>query len=278
MRSVLRGSSATWEVCPGVRSRAGSRVFRTHTEALYFLRDVARDSYTLARTVTELRRLGAHLGLRLHRADPEEFLQIVARWLVDGTLAIYPLTSRMADREMVAEVPETETYVPLPPSPAERKTWIEVQLLDEDGEPVASERYWIRLPDGSVRQGRLDNHGLVRIEPLDEGECVVRWPTLDDTAATLEVSLTPATARTYVPTVPRPPVDTIRTWIELELWDDDGSPVASAAYHLEASDGSVHEGTLDGIGRARIDGIPPGMCHVRFSGIDDDAWIEPPKP
>jgi hypothetical protein len=41
-----------------------------------------------------------------------------------------------------------------------RKNWIEIELLDEEGEPVAGETYEIALPDGSVASGTLDEKGF----------------------------------------------------------------------------------------------------------------------
>jgi len=54
------------------------------------------------------------------------------------------------------------------------------------------------------------------------------------------------------------------TWIEIELLDDDGQPVAGAEYKIKLPDGSIHKGTLDGNGLARYDGIVPGQCSVTF--------------
>ncbi|MCX4247432.1 MSCRAMM family protein [Paraliomyxa miuraensis] len=55
-----------------------------------------------------------------------------------------------------------------------------------------------------------------------------------------------------------------KSWIDLVLSDSDGEPVAGAKYQVEAADGSVHEGTLDGDGCATVRGIEPGTAVVRF--------------
>jgi hypothetical protein len=59
------------------------------------------------------------------------------------------------------------------------KTWIGFQLVDEDREPAAGEFYRIRVTDGSVREGRLDSQGEVRIYNIDPGTCVISFPDLD---------------------------------------------------------------------------------------------------
>jgi hypothetical protein len=61
-------------------------------------------------------------------------------------------------------------------------------------------------------------------------------------------------------------------WIEIELLDDDGEPVAGAQYEVKLTDGSVRRGSLDDKGRARIDDIPPGMCSVYFPEYDAREW------
>jgi len=58
------------------------------------------------------------------------------------------------------------------------KTWVEVQLLDPNDRPVANERYSLQLPDGSVRTGKLDNEGIVRVRGIDPGTCKISFPDI----------------------------------------------------------------------------------------------------
>lgn len=62
-------------------------------------------------------------------------------------------------------------------------------------------------------------------------------------------------------------------WIEIELVDEDGKPVAGEKYlvTLPNSEAAI-TGTTDEKGRARIDGIDPGNCKVTFPDLDKDAW------
>ncbi|MGE5693622.1 MAG: hypothetical protein ACM3YF_07580 [Candidatus Zixiibacteriota bacterium] len=64
----------------------------------------------------------------------------------------------------------------------EKSSWIEIELMDEDDQPVAGEKYKITLPDGSVAEGTLDQKGFVRIEGIDPGSCKVAFPNLDKDA------------------------------------------------------------------------------------------------
>jgi hypothetical protein len=64
----------------------------------------------------------------------------------------------------------------------EEKTWIEIEMVDEEDEPVASEKYRITLPDDSVAEGTLDGNGFARIDGIDSGTCKVSFPNLDEEA------------------------------------------------------------------------------------------------
>lgn len=66
-----------------------------------------------------------------------------------------------------------------PRTPTVEKTWIEFQLVDEDGEPVPNASYRVKLPDGSVRDGRLDSQGMVRFENIDPGQCEITFTEID---------------------------------------------------------------------------------------------------
>ena len=60
-----------------------------------------------------------------------------------------------------------------------KKSWIEVSLVDEEGQPVPYERYRVVTPDGTVREGFLDPKGLARVDGIDPGTCQITFPELD---------------------------------------------------------------------------------------------------
>jgi hypothetical protein len=65
----------------------------------------------------------------------------------------------------------------------EKKTaWIEIELVGEDGEPIAGEAYRITLADGTVASGSLDEKGLARLEGIEPGTCKITFPNLDQEA------------------------------------------------------------------------------------------------
>lgn len=62
-------------------------------------------------------------------------------------------------------------------------------------------------------------------------------------------------------------------WLELELLDDEGAPVPNVAYRVEAGDGRVHTGVLDGKGKARVTSIAStAPCRVTFPDLDAREW------
>jgi hypothetical protein len=80
------------------------------------------------------------------------------------------MTPRQAEQAAKAEAPARTP---------EEKTWLEIELVDEQGNPVPGEQYTIELPGGAIRLGRLDERGRARIEGLDPGTCNVSFPNLD---------------------------------------------------------------------------------------------------
>lgn len=55
-----------------------------------------------------------------------------------------------------------------------------------------------------------------------------------------------------------------KDWIELELKERDGTPIANARYVVRFADGTEREGSLDENARARLEDIPPGPYRVDF--------------
>ncbi len=76
--------------------------------------------------------------------------------------------------------PEAPRHAPESEESREKKSWIEIELVDEEGNPVAGERYRVTLPDGStVAEGTLDDKGFAHIGNIDPGTCKVTFPDLD---------------------------------------------------------------------------------------------------
>jgi len=57
------------------------------------------------------------------------------------------------------------------------KDWLEIEFLDEDGQPVANSKYAITFADGSTRTGTLDGSGRAKEENVPPGPLDVEFNT-----------------------------------------------------------------------------------------------------
>ena len=64
----------------------------------------------------------------------------------------------------------------------EKTAWIEVELVDEEDNPVPGEKYEITLSDDTVAKGTLDQNGFARVENILPGGCKITFPELDKDA------------------------------------------------------------------------------------------------
>ncbi|MGH1331707.1 MAG: hypothetical protein ACRBBK_12560 [Paracoccaceae bacterium] len=64
-----------------------------------------------------------------------------------------------------------------------KTTWIEIELVGEDDQPIPNARYVIAGPDKSVvMRGRLNSKGLARKDRLEPGTYMVNFPEFDKDA------------------------------------------------------------------------------------------------
>jgi len=57
-----------------------------------------------------------------------------------------------------------------------KPSWVEIELVDDQGQPVPDEVYEVRLADGTLFRGTLDGNGQARIEGIDPGTCQITFP------------------------------------------------------------------------------------------------------
>jgi len=75
---------------------------------------------------------------------------------------------------------DAPTHDPDDPANKDKKHYIEIKLVDDNGDPVPGEPYKITLPDGTtVADGTLDDKGFARVDNIDPGTCQVTFPNLD---------------------------------------------------------------------------------------------------
>jgi hypothetical protein len=114
--------------------------------------------------------------------EPQLFRLALPR-LLRGDLIARPAAKPLPRSMLVAEPAEAPAPVAPPPPPVTEKKpllgWIEIQLVDQDDKPRKGERYKLKLPDGSVREGKLNDNGLVRASDIPTGSCEVSFLYLD---------------------------------------------------------------------------------------------------
>lgn len=84
--------------------------------------------------------------------------------------------------QIVSEEEESEAAVPVKDEPSRRilpTSWIEIKLLDAEGQPVPREKYRIKFPDGTVEEHRLNEFGEAEHYNIREGTCEIFFPDLD---------------------------------------------------------------------------------------------------
>lgn len=178
MGTRLRAGEDSYDV--GVRASGEGEPMRFDRlgAALAWVRRV-RDEGALRRVLSEAEPLVWSL-------DDERVAQRVARLLFERVLVAVPVapmpipqvalsskkSSSSGDGDGTPVLGPTEERV-------QEKTWIEIALVGEDKEPVSGERYVIKLPDGTTREGHTDSTGVVMLTGIDPGKCQISFPDLD---------------------------------------------------------------------------------------------------
>ncbi len=140
-----------------------------------------------ARTLHEIyESLGGHLplGLTVHeRARYDQQLQERLReaflW---GKLVALEFKHPLPQAWPVAPAKARPKPPPPEPEPEPERTFIVIKLVDDDGKPMAGARYRVEMPDGAIREGRLNSSGEARENHIVPGECKVTFPDLEDSA------------------------------------------------------------------------------------------------
>jgi hypothetical protein len=181
--------------------------------------------------------------------------------------------------------------------PKKGKTWVEVQLIDMLGKPVAGAKYQVLLPNESEpRIGKLDSNGRVNFREIDPGTCMITFPDYDRGAwgkpsgrwpvqrAPFDYEVIPPKQSAADPDdkasdqpAEQPPQATTgqkeKTWVEFALIDAAGKPVPNARYKAQLpGEGAPRTGILDANGRVAFHKIDPGTCTVCFPDYDKEAW------
>ncbi len=207
---------------------------------------------------------------------------------------------RITDTEIeMLEAMRRKRSVPAPPLPPPRPP-VEVPLrrypvrvVDDTGAPVPGAQLKLEI-EGTPKMPTTDGSGLAIAQWFSNAVASVR--VLQQ--STLEQQLEPRWTECPSKSLPSgsnvhrlmvgepfrdlsapPDVETTiiigrpQVWIELMLVDQDGDAVANTPYRIEQPDGKIWEGTTDPAGLARVTGLSPGDCTIRFpSYADEEDW------
>jgi hypothetical protein len=148
--------------------------FRSIAEAVTFLRRFQSSPAQMSM----LAAIAAEACHDARRPSTDQVLKEIASLLVSGRLKI--LRTFPALRSGTAVSQQEDTALSGGGPPLRKSSWVEINLLDAAGEPVAAERYKIKLPDASIQEGSLDTHGHVEFYSINAGSCEVSFPNLED--------------------------------------------------------------------------------------------------
>ena len=68
------------------------------------------------------------------------------------------------------------------PGKEEKKSWIELKLVDEENNPVPGQGYEVVEGDDTTHTGSLDENGKAHVKLKNPGSCKVSFPDLDQGA------------------------------------------------------------------------------------------------
>ena len=84
-----------------------------------------------------------------------------------------------AANQAKTELANAAQLPPLPvPTRVPQPNWVEIELVDKDGYPLAYEEYVIELSNGKVLEGQLDSAGRIRVDDRDFTFALVSFPKL----------------------------------------------------------------------------------------------------
>jgi hypothetical protein len=144
------------------------------------LRELGRLVYELEAHRPETRRalMEVHARLRgLRGSGVREDEHAVGTELLFAARAGALLVRRKV--RSIVPLPVEETQEPVLGPEAEPTAWIELELVDEDGDAVPGVDYRIECDDGRVRTGTTSGSGKAREEGLHAGNCKVSFPALN---------------------------------------------------------------------------------------------------
>jgi hypothetical protein len=131
----------------------------------------------------DFRTLGLHLESGpAGRYGDDDVVEEILRALGSGRLHLCRRRRMRESAGGAAPPPAAKEEAPLAAARRQRKTWVEFEVVDMEGNPAAGCKYLVMLPDGSLQEGSLNRTGVVRFENIDPENSVFTLPELDQEA------------------------------------------------------------------------------------------------
>jgi hypothetical protein len=86
------------------------------------------------------------------------------------------------DFNLTQKIMKSMTGSKIAEKPKEKKAWVEIILVDAEGNPVPGVKYRITPPGGAPVEGRLNEHGQAGVYGIEPGSCKITFPDLDKDA------------------------------------------------------------------------------------------------
>jgi hypothetical protein len=159
--------------------------------------------------------------------------------------------------------------VPPPPPSLTRVSWIEFEVHDWDGRPVAGVAYRMDVSDGRSLRGETNGAGLLRVDEIPPGVCSIALVDFDEDAWE-GVDCAPPPAKEAPP--PAPAKTKAKEWIETQVQDLHGDPVSGVLCFVKQRGLVVATARTNAQGVLRVEGVDPVDCEICLPEVDADAW------
>jgi hypothetical protein len=178
MKNIIRSSGEQFEIL----DRADSIVrLESVDAALSFLQKFVSDPMQME----SLRKIAGKTISGLNRMTDHEVIRAIAHETARGNVKFLKRGSSFTGRNsrLPDQAAQEGTLPPQSQTEDKKETaWIEIKLLDMNGDPVPDEKYEIELPKGAKVSGKTDAQGMARHTGIDPGTCKVTFPDLDKEA------------------------------------------------------------------------------------------------
>ncbi|MCP3869539.1 MAG: hypothetical protein GY703_15865 [Gammaproteobacteria bacterium] len=132
-------------------------------------------------------------GMDVSRLDDNAVLQQISYRIDHGLVKWFSPAVMKRDRYTSIREggasPEPVQDEPAPEMPVEEPedelTWVEIELVDNEGKPATGEAYEVKLPNGETRKGKLGGSGVVRFDDIPKGVCEILFPKVYKNPRTL---------------------------------------------------------------------------------------------